>query len=317
MGSLITGIHHVTAIASDAQKNLDFYTGILGLRLVKKTVNFDGPDVYHFYYGDEAGTPGSILTFFPYQGLVNGRHGKGMLNTTSFSVPAASMTYWLERLKRFGVPYKKPQERFGEEVVVYFEDGDGLGLELVFTDQDQRQGYTKGVIAPEHAIRGFYNVELWEEGYERTAALLTEQLDHRLVAEKGNRFRFATTDAPGHYIDILCSPDSLKGLAGSGTVHHIAFATPNTETQNEVRLRIAERQLNPTPVLDRNYFTSIYFREPGGVLFEVATAGPGFGVDEDPAHLGEALKLPPQYEKDRAQLEKTLPPVTINLDNYR
>jgi glyoxalase family protein len=317
MGPLISGIHHVTAIASDAQKNLDFYTGILGLRLVKKTVNFDGPDVYHFYYGDEVGTPGSILTFFPYQGLVNGRHGKGMLNTTSFSVPAFSMNYWLERLKRFGVPYKKPQERFGEEVVVYFEDGDGLGLELVFTDSDQRKGNTHGSIPPEHAIRGFYNVELWEEGYERTAALLTEQLDHRLLAEKGNRFRFAATDAPGNYIDLLCSPDSLKGLAGSGTVHHLAFATPNTETQHEVRGRIAGRLLNPTPVLDRNYFTSVYFREPGGVLFEVATAGPGFSVDEDTAHLGEALKLPPQYEKDRAQIEKTLPPLTINLDNYR
>jgi glyoxalase family protein len=317
MGQLITGIHHVTAIASNAQNNLDFYTGVLGLRLVKKTVNFDGPDVYHFYYGDEHGNPGSILTFFPYQGLVNGRQGKGMLNTTAFSVPASSMDYWLQRLKRFGVPYKKPQERFAGEVVVYFEDEDGLGLELVFNDGDARKGYTNGIIPLEHSIKGFYNVEIWEEGYERTAALLTEQLDHQLIAEKGNRFRFAATDAPGNYIDILCSPDSMKGLAGSGTVHHLAFATSNRETQNEVRGRLVKRMLNPTPVLDRNYFTSIYFRELGGVLFEVATSGPGFGVDEAPEHLGVSLKLPPQFEQDREELEKKLPHLTINLDNYR
>lgn len=317
MATLITGIHHVTAVASDAQKNIDFYVGILGLRLVKKTVNFDGPDVYHFYYGDDRGNPGSILTFFPYQGLVNGRHGKGMLNTTSFSVPLASINYWLNRLQRFGINYKKPQERFGGEVVVYFEDEDGLGLELVFTDSDTRPGFTLGHIPLEHAIKGFYNVEIWEEGYERTAALLTEQLDHKLIAEKGNRFRFAATNAPGNYVDILCSPDSMKGLAGSGTVHHIAFSTPDQETQKEVRLRIVKRMLNPSPILDRNYFTSIYFREPGGVLFEVATAGPGFAVDEASEHLGEALKLPSQFEPDREQIEKTLTPVTVNIDNYK
>jgi glyoxalase family protein len=317
MSPLITGIHHVTAIASNAQENIDFYVGVLGLRLVKKTVNFDGPDVYHFYYGDEQGRPGSLLTFFPYTGLLNGRHGKGMLNTTSFSVPAASMTYWLDRLKRFGVEHKAPQERFEGETVLYLEDGDGLGLELVFNDRDTRPGFTVGTIPAEHSIRGMYNVEIWEEGYERTAGLLTEHLDHQLIAEKGNRFRFAASDAPGNYIDILCTPDSLKGLAGSGTVHHLAFATPNKESQEEVRLRIVKRMLNPTPVLDRIYFTSIYFREPGGVLFEVATSGPGFAVDEPAAQLGEALKLPPQFEADRAQIEKVLTPVIVNLDNYQ
>jgi glyoxalase family protein len=317
MDQLITGIHHVTAVASNAQKNLDFYTGILGLRLVKKTVNFDGPDVYHFYYGDEQGSPGSILTFFPYQGLVNGRHGKGMLNTTSLSVPSSSLNYWLERFKRFGINHKKPQERFEGEVIVYFEDEDGLGLELVFNDTDKRKGFLHGHIPTEHAIKGFYNVEIWEEGYERTAALLTEQLDHKLIAEKGNRFRFAATDAPGNYVDILCSPDSLKGLAGSGTVHHIAFATPNKETQSDVRLRIVKRMLNPSPILDRTYFTSIYFREPGGVLFEVATSAPGFVVDEPLEHLGEALKLPPQFEADRLKIEQALPPIAINTNNYK
>ncbi|NTS39910.1 VOC family protein [Flavisolibacter sp. BT320] len=316
MSQLITGIHHVTVIASDAQKNIDFYTGFLGLRLVKKTVNFDGPDVYHFYYGDEQGTPGSILTFFPYQGLVNGRHGKGALNTTTFSLPSDSLNYWLQRFKRFDVAHKKPQERFEEEVVVYFEDDDGLGLELVFSDKDSRKGFATGPVPPEHSIRGFYNVEIWQEGYERTAALLTEQLDHKLVTEKSGRFRFAASDAPGHYIDILCTPESMKALSGSGTVHHIAFATPNKQTQEDVRLRIVKRMLNPSPILDRTYFTSVYFREPGGVLFEIATEGPGFTVDEQPGHLGEALQLPPQFSSDRASIESKLVPVTLNLDKY-
>ena len=317
MEKLITGIHHVTAIVNDAQNNIDFYTGILGLRLVKKTVNFDAPEIYHFYYGDEAGTPGSILTFFPYTGLAGGRHGKGMLNTTSFSVPADSLNFWMERFKKFNVGYKDPIERFEGETVLYFEDNAGVGLELVFNDKDERKGFSYGHIPDAYVIRGFYNVEIWEEGYERTAGLLTEQLDHRLIAEKGNRFRFAATDSPGNYIDIICSPDSLKGLAGSGTVHHLAFCTPNAETQKEVRLRIVKRMLNPTPVLDRNYFTSIYFREPGGVLFEVATAGPGFTIDEAKDHLGEDLKLPLMFEDDRAELGKKLPPITLNFENYR
>lgn len=317
MSQLVTGIHHVTAIASDAQKNLEFYAGVLGLRLVKKTVNFDGPDVYHLYYGDDAGSPGTILTFFPYQGLVNGRHGKGMLNTTTFSVPIDSLNFWMDRFQRFGIQHKHPQERFNNEAVIYFEDEDGLGLELVFNHTDNRSGIAGGPVAPEHSIRGFYNVEIWEEGYERTAALLTGQLDHRLIAEKGNRFRFAASDTPGNYVDVLCSPDSMKGLAGSGTVHHIAFATPDQQSQAIIRDRILERALNTTPVLDRNYFTSIYFREPGGVLFEVATSGPGFAVDEPANHLGESLMLPKQFETNRSQLEQSLPPVIINLKNYQ
>jgi glyoxalase family protein len=317
MNQLITGIHHVTAVASNAQENVDFYAGILGLRLVKKTVNFDAPDVYHFYYGDEKGNPGSILTFFPYAGLTKGRHGKGMLNSTTFSVSSSSLNYWLERFKRFGINFKAPQERFEGETVVYFEDADGLGMELVFNDRDTRPGFNSGHIPGEHSIKGFYSVEIWEEGYERTAALLTEQLDHKLISEKGNRFRFAAADAPGNYVDILCSPDNMKGLAGSGTVHHLALSTPNKETQTEVRLRIVKRMLNPTPVLDRNYFTSIYFREPGGVLFEIATAEPGFAIDEAAEHLGEGLKLPPQFEPDREHIEKTLPSISLNLDIYR
>jgi glyoxalase family protein len=313
---LITGIHHITAIAGDSQKNLEFYAGLLGLRLVKKTVNFDAPDVYHFYYGDERGNPGSILTFFPYQGLARGRQGKGMVSTTSFSISSGAMDFWLERLKKFSIHHKPPEERFPGEVIVYFEDPDGLGLELVFNDKDNRPGFTHGSIPKEFAIRGFYGAEIWEEGYERTAGLLTEQLDHKLIAEKGNRFRFAATDAPGNYIDILCLPDHLRGLPGSGTIHHIAFATPDAASQEQVRTKIVKRMLNPTPVLDRNYFTSIYFREPGGVLFEVATAGPGFSIDEPLEQLGESLKLPEQYEPYRGQLEKTLPPIHFDPGQY-
>ena len=316
MENLIKGIHHVTALAGNAQENIEFYTGILGLRLVKKTINFDAPDVYHFYYGDETGNPGSILTFFPYGDFPKGRHGKGMLNTTSFSVPASSIPYWTERLKKFGIKYKEPQERFEKETVLYFEDRDGLGLELVFSDDDARPGYTGGPVLPEHSIKGFYNVEIWEEGYERTAGLLTEHLDHKLIAEKGNRFRFAATDSPGNFVDILCAPDSLKGLAGNGTVHHIAFNTPTAETQTEVRERLMKNKVNPTPVLDRSYFTSIYFREPGGVLFEVATSGPGFMADESKEDLGKNLKMPDQYEKHRTEIEKSLPPVYLHPEKY-
>jgi glyoxalase family protein len=316
MEKLITGIHHITALAGNAQPNIDFYCGILGIRLVKKTVNFDAPDIYHFYYGDETGNPGTILTFFPYEGLSKGRHGKGMLNTTSFSVHSSGLNYWLERLKKFNIEFKGPGDRF-EETYIYFEDHDGLGLELVFTTKDTRVGYSYGHIPVEYSIKGFYGAEIWEEGYERTAGLLTEQMDHVMIAEKGNRFRFAASDKPGNYIDLFCTPDSLNGLGGAGTVHHIAFSTPDAASQNEVRKKIAQRMLNPTPVLDRNYFTSIYFREPGGVLFEVATAGPGFLVDEEKNALGEMLKLPEQYEPYRAQIEKAVVPIKVNPEKFK
>lgn len=317
MNKLISGIHHVTAIASDAQANIDFYFGILGLHMVKRTVNFDAPEIYHFYYGDGTGSAGSIITFFPYPGLVGGRQGKGMLNTTSFSVPSSSLNFWIDRCKRFDIAYKSPVERFPGETVIYLEDKDGLGLELVFNDSDSRKGFESGHIPPEHSIRGFYNVEIWVEGYERTAGLLTEQLDHELVLEKGNRFRFAATNFPGNYVDLLCMPESMKGLGGSGTVHHIAFATKNKSTQVKLREILVKRQLNPTPVLDRNYFTSIYFREPGGVLFEIATAGPGFLIDEEPEQLGYSLKLPSQFEKDRDRLEKSLPAIQIKSNQFK
>lgn len=316
MKNLITGIHHITAIAGNPQRNLDFYTGVLGMRLVKKTVNFDAPEVYHFYYGDSTGSPGTILTFFPYTGIQKGRRGKGMINTIGLSVSYSSLNFWENRLKNSGIKYSSPRERFNKEVSFYFEDYDGLGLELVFNNEDKRKGFSNGHIPEEYSIKGFYNVEIWEEGYERTAGLLTGQMDHKLISEQGNRFRYAANNSSGNYIDILCYPDKLRGLGGGGTVHHIAFNTQDKNTQEEARKIISQTNLNPTPIIDRQYFTSVYFREPGGVLFEIATSGPGFAIDEDEKHLGEELKLPPQYEQFRSEIEKVLKPVTLNTEHF-
>ena len=235
-----------------------------------------------------------------------------MLNVTTFSVPSTSVSFWENRLKQYNISYTPAQDRFEGEAAMYFQDPDGLGLELIFNDSDKRPGFSYGSIPREHSIKGFYSVEIWQEGYERTAGLLIEVLDHKLIAEKGNRFRFAASDSPGNYIDILCSPDSRRGLGGGGTVHHLAFNTPNRETQVAVREKVLNSGYNPTPVLDRQYFESIYFREPGGVLFEVATAEPGFAVDEAPEHLGETLKLPQQYEQKRALIEKAVKPVQLD-----
>ena len=317
MNQLITGLHHVTAMASDAQKNIDFYAGILGLRMVKKTINFDAPDVYHLYYGNEEGSPGTIMTFFPFPAIMKGRKGKGQLTVTSFSIPENSLGYWMKRLEKFNIPYKNPQERFDNESCIYFEDGDGLGIELVANKIDERKGFTYGQIPGEHALKGFYSVSLEEEGYERTAGLLTQQMDHQLIKEKGNRFRFSASGKAGDLVDVICSPDSMKGLNGSGTVHHLAFATPTNESQLHFREKINSTDIvNPTPVLDRQYFHSIYFREPGGILFEVATNPPGFTVDESKEHLGESLKLPSWEEPNRNKIEQALIPVKVDVTKF-
>jgi len=316
--ALITGLHHVTAITGNSQENIDFYTGVLGLRLVKKTVNFDYSDVYHFYFGDEFGTPGTIMTTFPYgKDLVNGRHGKGMLNTTAFSASMEALDYWLDRLDQFNIPYKQPQQRFSGEVFIYLEDFDGLGLELVFTDKDDRKGYYNGFIPKDYTIKGIHHVEIWLNAYERTSALLTTQMDHKVIAESSNRVRLGTEDFPGKYVDLVAAPDSLKGLAGRGTVHHVAFATPNAETQLEMIEKLNKFGLEHTEVKDRKYFTSVYFKEPGGVLFEIATSGPGFDVDEELAFLGESLSLPAQFEEKREHLNDVLPKFNYPTEKYR
>ncbi|MCW1961338.1 ring-cleaving dioxygenase [Chryseobacterium viscerum] len=315
---LITGLHHVTAITGNAQENIDFYTGVLGLRLVKKTVNFDYSDVYHFYFGDEYGTPGTIMTTFPYgKDLINGRHGKGMLNTTAFSVSIEGLDYWMNRLEQFNIPFKQPQQRFSDEVFIYLEDFDGLGLELVFNDQDERKGYYNGYIPKDYAIKGIHHVEIWQDAYERTAALLTTQMDHKVIKETPDRLRLGTDNMPGKYVDLLSTPNALKGLAGRGTVHHVAFATPDAESQLEMVKRLNVYGLEHTEVKDRKYFTSVYFKEPGGVLFEIATSGPGFDVDEEAAFLGEDLQLPPQFEKRRERLEEVLPAINYPTEKFR
>jgi len=317
MTKLVTGLHHVTALAADPQKNVDFYAGILGLRMVKKTINFDAPDVYHLYYGNETGAPGTIMTFFPYPGLIRGRHGKGQMTVTSFSIPAHALDYWVKRLKKFNIQHTNPQERFDGEVFISFEDYDGLGIELVANDNDKRPGFTYGAVPLDNSIKGFYGVALSEEGYERTAALLTENMNHQLIAEKGNLFRFSASGVPGDFVDIVCSPDSMRGLSGSGTIHHLAFATPDDNSQLNVREKLLSKNVNVTPVLDRQYFHSIYFREPGGVLFEIATNPPGFAVDEHPSKLGEALKLPEWYEPQRDKIEKGLATISLAIDKFK
>jgi glyoxalase family protein len=318
MSSLITGLHHVTALTSDAQKNVDFYAGILGLRLVKKTINFDAPDVYHLYYGDEVGNPGSILTFFPFHGMAKGRKGKGQLTVTAFSVPEDSLGYWMNRLNNFRIPFDNPAERFDNETFVYFEDNDGLGIELIANKTDKRKAFTYGQIPIEYAIKGFYSVTLSEDGYERTAGLLTEQMDHKLIAEKGSRFRFSPSGLPGSFVDILCTPEILRGLGGAGTVHHVAFATPDDNTQIKFRERLLNKGLvDPTPVIDRQYFHSVYFREPGGILFEAATSDIGFTLDEPKDELGEKLKLPLWEEMNRSQIEKLLTPLELDVYKFK
>lgn len=302
------GIHHVTAIAGDPQRNLDFYTGVLGLRLVKVTVNFDDPETYHLYFGDGEGTPGSILTFFPWAGVRSGRRGTGQATVTAFTVPHGSIGYWLERLKDCNVVTEPPQTRFGDEVLA-FNDPDGLRLELVAGD-DHRQPWTGGRVPPEHAIRGFHGVTLSEEGHNGTERLLTETLGFRAVGHAGSRFRY-DGGQPGGIVDVECVPDLAPGRMGLGVVHHVAFRASNRPMQDALRGKVVESGLNVTPVIDRKYFQSIYFREPGGVLFEIATDAPGFAVDEPVSELGSSLCLPAALEAKREYIEARLRPLKL------
>lgn len=314
MSGLITGIHHVTAVSGDTQKNIDFYTGVLGLKLVKRTVNFEYPEVYHFYFSNDTGTPGTIMTTFPYgEKLAKGRHGKGKISTTAFSIPLTAIDYWMQRLDHFKVTYKHPQERFGGiEVIIYLEDPDGMGIELIFNETDLRSACSNGAVPEEYSIKGIHHVELWLESFERTAALLTTQMEHTLIRESANRFRFGVEDTPGKFVDLLCTPDVLKGLEGRGMVHHVAFSTPDVDTQWELMHNLEIFGIAHTGIKDRKYFRSVYFKEPGGIIFEIATAKPGFTVDETPESLGKSLQLPPWFEEKRRHLDETLPSFEYN-----
>jgi glyoxalase family protein len=320
---LISGLHHVTALSSDARKNLDFYAGILGLRLVKKTINFDSPDVYHLYYGDYEGSPGALMTFFPYQGISSGRKGTGQVITTSFSVPENSLGYWMKRLDRFDIIYTSPEQRFESEEFIYFEDDDGLGIELVASNLDSRQEFDRGLIKPEYGIKGFFGVTISLQNHDNTAMLLTESMDHELVSEFKGRYRVSplrNSDRPGGagtFVDLVSQPAGTKGAGGGGTIHHVAFATDNKESQLMIRKRLIGAGLQVTPVIDRQYFQSVYFREPGGVLFEIATMPPGMTIDEDIGNLGMDLKLPPWYEEDRSEIERRLGGIYLEIEKFR
>ena len=309
------GIHHITAIAGDPQKNLDFYSGLLGLRLVKMTVNFDDPTTYHLYYGDKRGNPGTILTFFVWPGGHRGREGIGQASTVAFAIRPASLGYWIERLVSHGVKYQGPARRLGEQVLS-FRDPDGLQVELVAYQRSEAWTTAPaGTLPDEHAIRGFHSVTLWEEGYEQTARLLTDQLGFRPERDENNVFRYVSTGQesgnPGTIVDVRCAPGFWPGVVGVGSIHHVAFRARDDATQLVLREQLVEQGSNATLVIDRRYFHSIYFREPGGVLFEIATDGPGFSVDETEDELGTHLELPPWLEDRRGELERVLPELRL------
>jgi len=312
MQPAIRGLHHVTATVNDAQADVDFYTGVLGLRLVKKTVNFDNHHVYHFYYGNRTGVPGTLFTTFPYKGkgVPTGSKGAGQITATAFSVPAGALPGWRARLAERGVTISRSGDsRFGDEVLG-FEDPSGLVIELIATPSDSREPWIGENIDPAIAIRGLHSVTLTVRDAARSSAFLTSVLGYSIVAEEARRTRLAAgSGGPGRLVDLLEIPDAPAAINGLGTVHHVAMGVETLEEQLSYRARIHEMGVRVTEVLDRQYFRSIYFREPGGVLYEIATIPPGFLVDEPVSELGTSLRLPPWEEPNRAVIEQGLPPL--------
>jgi len=307
-----TGIHHVTSIASDPQQNVDFYTEVLGLRLVKKTVNFDDKYTYHLYYGDEVGAPGTILTFFPFENGRSGRVGRGQTSATAFVIPEGSVEYWIDRLKSHDVEVDSPRTRF-DETVVPFRDHDGQPLELV-TGTTDIDPWVDGPVPAENAIRGFHSVTLASLNPEQTGEVL-ETLGYEPTEQDDDRTRYRASGDRAAIVDVRECSDVPQGRQGVGTVHHVAFRAPDEETQLEWRDQLNDSGLQVTPQKDRQYFKSIYFREPGGVLFEIATDEPGFTRDESKAELGTELKLPPWLENERRTLEERLPEINASGTN--
>jgi len=342
----IAGIHHVTALAGDPQANADFYTGVLGLRLVKKTVNYDDPGTYHLYYGDELGRPGTLLTFFPWPHARRGQLGAGQATVTSFSVPEGSFAYWSERLRRSGTAHDEPRRRGEDEEFLRLLDPDGLELELVaHPGSAAGNPWEGGPVAVEYAIRGFFAVTIVEWNADRTADMLTGTLGFRLEAETGSRFRFgvgapaaatvaaataagaaATAGSPqassrqasssppaarglGTRLDLLAQPTAGRGRISAGTVHHVAWRVAGDREQQAWHRDLIAGGHHVSPIMDRQYFHSIYFREPGGVLFEIATDPPGMTADESVARLGSDLRLPPWLVPSRTEIEAVLPPL--------
>ena len=308
----IPGIHHITAMCGDPQTNIDFYTGVLGLRLIKATVNFDDPGTYHLYYGDESGSPGTVLTFFAWPGAHNGRFGLGQALSCSYSIPPGSFDYWMNRLKEFGIGFEGPQRRFDEEFLT-FRDPDGLLLELVEHNyKDDRVGWISGSVSRESAIRGFHSVSAVERQTEPTSKFLAESMGFNLIQESNGIVRLASGHGgSGAFIDLHGSNREFQGQIGVGSYHHIAWRTPNDEDHKAWKETIAASGHFVTPIIDRFYFHSIYFREPGGVLFEIATDQPGFAVDEPADKFGKEIKLPPWFESDRSKILQKLPPLDL------
>lgn len=308
MEEKVLGIHHITAIAGNAKRNFEFYTTVLGLRLVKKTVNFDDPHTYHFYFGDEVGTPGTILTFFPWERVKPGRKGTGMPTEVVYSVPTGSFDFWKQRFNAFGVKVTDEGIRFGEPYLS-FEDPDGLSITLVVASHpDNRKPWETSDVKAAVATRGFHSTTLMLKQKDRTAAILTDIFGYTFSGQEGNRFRYVNDAAENaSIIDIVEAPDEPVGIYAGGSIHHVAFRVRNSDMQMRFRERILEKGFAITPQIDRNYFFSLYFREPGGVLFELATDEPGFAIDESVQELGSSLKLPPQYEPQRARIEEVLP----------
>ncbi len=308
--SEILGIHHVTAMAGAPQVNVDFYTRVLGLRMVKKTVNFDDPGTYHLYYGDELGHPGTILTFFPWPGAARGQRGAGQATATAFRVPEDTLDYWRERFERLQVAQDGVAQRFNRQVLT-FRDHDGLLLELVADVAGAGfQPWRESPVPAERAIRGFYGVTLTEAYADLTSRFLSEIMGFELIGEDGDRrqFRAGTGDGAAA-VEVVGVPGAARGRISAGTVHHIAWRVAGDDEQQEWRERLVRSGTRVTAIVDRNYFRSIYFREPGGVLFEIATDPPGFTVDESAEALGRELTLPPWLEPQRARIEAALPPL--------
>ena len=312
MNKQIPGIHHVTAIASDPQRNVDFYTTVLGLRMVKLTVNFDDPTTYHLYFGDERGTPGTLLTFFPWPGAARGQRETGQVAATTFSVPEGALDYWEDRLRQRDAGLLSRQSRFDEEILTFL-DPDWMQLELVARPgEDTSAPWEGGGIPLDYAIRGFDGVTMWEKDPGPSLDLLTGTMGFRIVGEDGPWIRLqAATDGPAALVELLHMPDGQRGTHGAGTVHHVAWRTPSDAEQLAWREEIASLGLRVTSVMDRRYFRSIYFREPGGVLFEIATDSPGMDWDEPVEALGSRLRLPSWFEPQRNEIEAALPELML------
>jgi glyoxalase family protein len=308
MKDSILGLHHITAIAGNAQQNFNFYTKTIGLRLVKKTVNFDDPGTYHLYYGDESGAAGTILTFFPWEGIGQGSEGLGMATEIGYSVPEGSLDFWLDRFTQGKVSKAEVSERFGEQFLA-FKDPDGLSLSMIIPKTaDKRTPWETADISKDTATRGFHSTTLSLQRIDETAKVLTDIFGYRLLAQEGNRYRFITdTVENAAIVDLLEIPDGPRGRNAAGTNHHVAFRVKDEEAQMQFREKILSQNLQITQKIDRDYFFSLYFREPGGVLFEIATENPGFTVDEPLNELGTHLMLPQQHASLREDLEKLLP----------